>query len=139
MGRRPLVCDNIAKSRFDSITPALRLDFIRPSPYIFLHLIAVSMNLRPCVALIVLCIINSAAFGRQGSVPTLPLKRIFSRPSLPGSRPTDPKLSPDGRLLLFRWDSTARDNPRYWMQVLNKNISGLALNKFDSGLALNKF
>ncbi len=87
------------------------------------------MNLRQAVALIVLCIINSAAFGRQGSVPSLSLKRIFSKPSLAGSRPADPKLSPDGKLLLYRWDSTARGNSRFWMQVLNNNVSGQAPNR----------
>src|SRR6266446_11002950 len=71
--------------------PALRLDFIRPSPYIFVHLISIPMNLRQAVALIVLSVLGSAAFGRQGSVPSLSLKRIFSKPSLAGSRPADPK------------------------------------------------
>ena len=87
------------------------------------------MNLRTSVALIVLCAFGSAAFGRQGSAPPLPLKRIFSKPSLPGSRPSDSKLSPDGKLLLYRWDSTARGNSRSWMQVLDRSLSEKAPNR----------
>ncbi len=56
----------------------------------------------------------SAAAGKNSGVP-LPLRRIFVKPYLCGSRPTDQKFSPDGKLVLFRWDSTARDKYRLWL------------------------
>jgi dipeptidyl aminopeptidase/acylaminoacyl peptidase len=58
----------------------------------------------------VLCLLLSATASAQR--PSL--QRIFDKPYLAGSRPAVAALSPDGRDLLFYWDSSGRGNPSVW-------------------------
>ncbi len=58
-----------------------------------------------------------AAFGlsstaRQSGV--LSMERIFQKPYIAGARPSGPMISPDGKMILFHWDSTARGHSRLW-------------------------
>src|SRR5258706_10645569 len=50
-----------------------------------------------------------------GGERELPLERIFSKPYLAGSRPNSAKISPDERMIIYRWDSTAQNKYNYWM------------------------
>ncbi|MBI1805250.1 MAG: S9 family peptidase [Ignavibacteria bacterium] len=63
-----------------------------------------------CVVMLVFTPRTSA----QQTDSTVPLKRIFFKPYIAGSRPTDPTISPNGNIILFRWDSTALGTYRYW-------------------------
>ena len=77
---------------------------------------AIRESLQRFVALISATIISSTPLVlSQPSDSILPLKQIFSKPYIAGTRPADPTLSPDGKILLFRWDSTARGIYRYWL------------------------
>jgi dipeptidyl aminopeptidase/acylaminoacyl peptidase len=60
-------------------------------------------------------LLSGLAFARQGADSILSLKRIFFKPYICGTRPSDPNVSPDGKLILFRWDSTARNKYRNWL------------------------
>lgn len=60
----------------------------------------------------VLLLASAVATARQTSV--LPMERIFQKPYIAGSRPSSPRISPDGRTVLFRWDSTAQGRGRLW-------------------------
>jgi dipeptidyl aminopeptidase/acylaminoacyl peptidase len=51
----------------------------------------------------------------------LPLERIFNKPYIAGSRPTSPNISPDGKFIIFRWDSTNNNKYRYWMMNSDGN------------------
>ena len=58
---------------------------------------------------------SSVLFAQQKQDSVLSMERIFFKPYLAGSEPDGAELSPDGSTLLFRWDSTARDNYRRWL------------------------
>jgi dipeptidyl aminopeptidase/acylaminoacyl peptidase len=53
------------------------------------------------------------ATAQQGAA-VLPLERIFLKPYIAGSRPNGPRISPDGKTILFRWDSSATGKYRMW-------------------------
>jgi dipeptidyl aminopeptidase/acylaminoacyl peptidase len=53
-------------------------------------------------------------FAQQSTESPLPLRRIFMKPYLAGTRPAGQKISPDGKFIIFRWDSTANNKYRYW-------------------------
>ena len=50
---------------------------------------------------------------KQDSV--VPLERIFFKPFITGARPGDPAISPDGRYILYDWDSTGGRHQRHWI------------------------
>jgi dipeptidyl aminopeptidase/acylaminoacyl peptidase len=85
------------------------------------------MTRRPLPALILcsvaLHIASHAALAGSSTGAAIPLRRIFVKPYLCGTRPSDQKFSPDGRLVLFRWDSSAQDKYRYW--IAGSDGSGL--------------
>lgn len=72
------------------------------------------------LALVVIMTTN--IFARQEADSVLPLRRIFFKPYLAGTRPEVSSLSPDGKLLLYQWDSTARGRSRSWL--MNSDGSG---------------
>lgn len=75
------------------------------------------------VPLILLCFygrLSSQIPGPADSI--LSLERIFLKPYIAGSRPSDPKLSADGKRMLFRWDETARGRAKLW--IMNSDGSG---------------
>lgn len=76
---------------------------------------------RPLFILFCSCAawICSTAPARQKPDSILSLKRIFFKPYICGTRPADQKISPDGKLILFRWDSTAQDKLRWWIMARN--------------------
>lgn len=53
--------------------------------------------------------------GRAGGQHMLPLDRIFGKPYLAGTRPSLSSISPDGKFLLVRWDSSAAGKSRSWL------------------------
>ena len=57
----------------------------------------------------------SVAAAQTNNDSLLSLERIFLKPYIAGTRPTDPQISPDGKLMLFRWDAKAENKYRYWM------------------------
>ncbi len=63
-----------------------------------------------------LCI--SLSHGQSPGSP-LPLQRIFKKPYIAGSRPVNPKISPNGNVIFFRWDSSAQNKYRWWMTQAN--------------------
>ncbi|HJW30851.1 MAG TPA: prolyl oligopeptidase family serine peptidase, partial [Saprospiraceae bacterium] len=67
----------------------------------------------------------SVIHGQTSSAPNnneLSLRRIFSKPYIAGTRPTGARISPDGTLILFRWDSTAQNKYRYWMMKADGSL-----------------
>ncbi len=56
-------------------------------------------------------------FSQSTSGALLSLDRIFKKPYLAGTRPSDPTISPDGKVVFFRWDSSAQNKYRYWMMA----------------------
>lgn len=59
--------------------------------------------------------LTSAVFAQQKQDFVLSMERIFFKPYLAGSEPTGAEMSPDGSIVLFQWDSTARGNYRRWL------------------------
>ncbi|NUQ80988.1 MAG: alpha/beta fold hydrolase [Bacteroidetes bacterium] len=49
----------------------------------------------------------------------LTLNAIFQKPYLPGNRPENPSLSPDGKFLVFHWDESGSDTARLWIQNID--------------------
>ncbi|HTK81614.1 MAG TPA: S9 family peptidase [Bacteroidota bacterium] len=68
--------------------------------------------LRTLLTLIIVLTTWTAARPQSSE---LNFKRIFSKPYIAGSRPNGARISPDGKAILFRWDSTAHNNYKYWM------------------------
>jgi dipeptidyl aminopeptidase/acylaminoacyl peptidase len=52
-------------------------------------------------------------FAQQDSL--IPLKRIFFKPYIAGTRPNSPEISPDGTLILYRWDEHAENKYRFYL------------------------
>ncbi len=67
--------------------------------------------------IIALLIIFSAAMApsQTANESLLAFDRIFKKPYLAGSRPTGPGISPDGKWITFRWDSSAQNKSKLWM------------------------
>jgi dipeptidyl aminopeptidase/acylaminoacyl peptidase len=59
--------------------------------------------------LVLYLVVSAAAYAQN-----IPLKRIFDTPAIAGSRPSIAALSPDGRELLYFWDSSANKKPTVW-------------------------
>ncbi len=69
------------------------------------------------ICAIACCLLGPASLlsaGESGRT-VLPLKRIFFKPYISGTRPTDQRISPDGRRVLFRWDSSSQNKYRSWL------------------------
>ena len=71
-----------------------------------------SPRARYAALFVALLIVGCSCSARQNAVPTL--ERIFQKPFLAGSRPGGYQISPDGKTILFRWDSTAHGRSRLW-------------------------
>ncbi len=73
------------------------------------------------VATLVLTCCGEVFSQRGSSQPDTPLflQRIFNKPYIAGTRPTNPRISPDNNNILFRWDSTAHNKYRYWLMNAN--------------------
>lgn len=56
-----------------------------------------------------------ATTSAQHADSLIPLKRIFFKPYIAGSRPNSQKISPDGKLILYRWDEKAENKYRFWL------------------------
>ena len=63
---------------------------------------------------------------------TVSLERIFKKPYIAGSRPSVAALSPDGKRLLFQWDSSARDGNKLWMV---STVTGTPRQVLDSAVS----
>lgn len=71
------------------------------------------MVIRWCgVTLLLFCALSVPL--HVGIAEQLPLKRIFDKPYIAGSRPGIASLSPDGRHLLYHWDADANGRNRLW-------------------------
>lgn len=55
-----------------------------------------------------------AFIGSQARPAEIPLKRIFNKPYIAGSRPSIAAISYDGSRVLFQWDPAAEDKSRLW-------------------------
>jgi dipeptidyl aminopeptidase/acylaminoacyl peptidase len=73
------------------------------------------MKLLPLASSVLVLALVAAAPSPARQSGVLPLERIFKKPYLSGSRPTSPQISPDGRTIVFRWDSSAQGRSRVWM------------------------
>lgn len=71
------------------------------------------MKLFPAAAALLLSI-SQVLSQQQGEIP-LSLERIFKKPYIAGSRPSDPTISPDGKLMIYSWDRNAENKFRTWM------------------------
>ncbi len=47
----------------------------------------------------------------------IPMERIFFKPYIAGTRPTNASLSPDGKVMLYQWDDSAANKYRRWMMT----------------------
>ncbi|MBI3189633.1 MAG: hypothetical protein HYZ33_03195, partial [Ignavibacteriales bacterium] len=65
----------------------------------------------------------SMLFGQSTTDSLLSLERIFLKPYIAGTRPSNPVLSNDGGFLLFSWDDKAMNKYRNWL--MNSDGSGL--------------
>jgi dipeptidyl aminopeptidase/acylaminoacyl peptidase len=78
------------------------------------------------------CVLSVAVFAGVVAQPRLPLKRIFDKPYLAGTRPHIASLSPDGTRLLFQWDSTSNDKRTLWSVSTR---GGVATQMLDSAVS----
>jgi dipeptidyl aminopeptidase/acylaminoacyl peptidase len=72
------------------------------------------MNVPATASRVLLALALFSAGARLSAQQVLPLERIFKKPYIAGSRPVGPQISPGGKTILFRWDSTAQGRYRMW-------------------------
>ncbi len=75
----------------------------------------------------------SLSFSQADSL--LSLERIFLKPYITGTRPSNPVLSNDGGFIIFSWDNTAMNKYRYWLMNSDgknmRQISDTTIGEFE--------